>query len=212
MSSSIPTHEIEHYLRTGSTDPCYLAWPGRNVIEKGERAVAVLRAALIGEMKKRAQGRPPAISPADLNVVAFTRGRVEPMVRGLFPRIEQEPVLAMLQRAVVFVTADNIEQLLLTAEWDSTAWNLANLFLESVGAGTLGPDDRGILGLSEETTCYVSTRYFEASDRFADWVVHEAAHVFHNCKRRTVCLQETRRREWLLDIDFRKRETFAYLH
>ena len=79
-----------------------------------------------------------------------------------------------------------------------------------MGTGTLGPEDRGILGLSEETTCYVSTRYFEASGRFADYVVHEAAHVFHNCKRQTVGLPETRRREWLLDIDFRKRETFAY--
>ena len=29
-------------------------------------------------------------------------------------------------------------------------------------------------------------------------------------ERRTVGLPETRQREWLLDIDFRKRETFAY--
>src|SRR5262249_54767438 len=39
---------------------------------------------------------------------------------------------------------------------------------------------------------------------------HEAAHVFHNCKRLTVGLPETRRREWLLEIAFQKRETFAY--
>ena len=36
------------------------------------------------------------------------------------------------------------------------------------------------------------------------------AHVFHNCKRDTVGLPVTRRREWLLDIDYAKRETFAY--
>ena len=41
-------------------------------------------------------------------------------------------------------------------------------------------------------------------------VVHEAAHIFHNCKRRTIGLAETRKREWLLDIQYRKRETFAY--
>ena len=40
--------------------------------------------------------------------------------------------------------------------------------------------------------------------------VHEAAHVFHNCKRGTVGLPETRAREWLLNIDFGMRETFAY--
>ena len=42
------------------------------------------------------------------------------------------------------------------------------------------------------------------------FVVHEAAHIFHNTKRGTVGLRETRRREWLLPIEYRKRETFAY--
>jgi len=52
--------------------------------------------------------------------------------------------------------------------------------------------------------------YFRGNGRFSDFLVHEAAHIFHNCKRRTVGLPETRTREWLLDIEFRKRETFAY--
>lgn len=52
---------------------------------------------------------------------------------------------------------------------------------------------------------------FERGKRpFADFIVHEAAHIFHNCKRRTIGLHETRRKEWLLDIEFTKRETFAY--
>jgi hypothetical protein len=66
------------------------------------------------------------------------------------------------------------------------------------------------VGLSEETTCYVSPDYFVEDDPFADFIVHEAAHIFHNFKRATVGLRETRTKEWLLDIDFRKRETFAY--
>ena len=41
-------------------------------------------------------------------------------------------------------------------------------------------------------------------------MVHEAAHIFHNCKRRTIDLPEDRRHEWLLEIDYVKRETFAY--
>ena len=57
--------------------------------------------------------------------------------------------------------------------------------------------------------CYVSLEYFDEKDPFADYR-HEVAHIFHNCKRHAVGLPETRRREWLLDIDFRKRETFAY--
>jgi hypothetical protein len=38
----------------------------------------------------------------------------------------------------------------------------------------------------------------------------DAAHIFHNCKRETIGLPHTRTREWLLEIDFCKRETFAY--
>jgi hypothetical protein len=34
--------------------------------------------------------------------------------------------------------------------------------------------------------------------------------VFHNCKRATLGLRETRAKKWLLDIEYRKRETFAY--
>ena len=76
----------------------------------------------------------------------------------------------------------------------------------------LGPDasrDRGdergddLLRLAPATS--------RSRDPFAN-LVHppEVAHIFHNCKRRTAGLRETRRREWLLDIEYRKRETFAY--
>jgi hypothetical protein len=41
-------------------------------------------------------------------------------------------------------------------------------------------------------------------------LVHEVAHIFHNCKRRSAGLPETRRKQWLLEIAFRKRETFAH--
>jgi len=44
----------------------------------------------------------------------------------------------------------------------------------------------------------------------SDYAIHEAAHIFHNCKREMIGLPATRRREWLLDIDYAKRETFAY--
>src|ERR1039457_5205527 len=61
-----------------------------------------------------------------------------------------------------------------------------------------------------ETTCFVSPEYFAADDPFADFIVHEVAHIFHNCKRETIGLRETRTKVWLLDIEYRKRETFAY--
>jgi hypothetical protein len=208
MSSS-PQDEIARYLETGQCDIEYFAWPGR-LFERATRAHEDLRGALVAEVRRRAgdHGVPEALS--DLDVVAFTRRRVEPMVRGLFPRVEQETVLAVLERSAVFLTAANIDETLRSTQWDRTAWDLANLYLASVGADLLGDEAPRIVGLSEETTFFVSSEYFEEEDPFADFVVHEAAHVFHNCKRRTIGLPETRRREWLLDIDYRKRETFAY--
>jgi hypothetical protein len=52
--------------------------------------------------------------------------------------------------------------------------------------------------------------YFADEDPFADYVTHEVAHIFHNCKRETVGLPYSRSREWLLEIRFSMRETFAY--
>lgn len=132
------------------------------------------------------------------------------MVRGLFPRAERDAVLATLERSVVFITTANMERLLRGCNFDSSAWTLANLFLASVGAELLAKDAPRLVGLSEEMTCYVSPEYFLEDDPFADFVIHEAAHVFHNCKRGTIGLRETRAKQCLLDIDYRKRETFAY--
>ena len=49
----------------------------------------------------------------------------------------------------------------------------------------------------------------DRDDPFADFIAHEAAHIFHNCKRATIGLSETRTKEWSLDIEYRKRETFV---
>jgi hypothetical protein len=200
--------EIERYLRTGDADPHHAAWPGA-FMERAQLADRDLRAALVREVKRLAGRRTQQALPAT-DMVALTRNRVEPMVRGLFARVEQDVVLALLEKSVVFVTRSNIEAILRECTYGHTAWDLANLYLTSVGAPLLGPDAISLVGLSEATTCYVSPDYFAEDDPFADFIVHEAAHIFHNCKRGTAGLRQTRRKEWLLDIDFRRRETFAY--
>jgi len=203
--------EVRRYVHTGEHDNhWFLGWPGSNLFARAEHAHAALAEALVTEVRKRT---PHAVAPEaliGLDLAAFARAKVAPMVRGLFPRGEQETVLDVLAQAVVFLTPDNIEPVLRRARWLKTAWDLANLYMASFHAELLSDDAPHLLGLSEETTCYVSVEYFTGSDRFADFVVHEAAHVFHNCKRRTIGLPSTRRREWILDIDFAKRETFAY--
>jgi hypothetical protein len=178
-------------------------------MERVKKAHDDLRGALVRAVRRLAEGLTHEPLPV-VDTVAFTRTKVEPMVRGLFPRAEQDVALATLERSVVFLTSANIESLLLKQSWDSSAWTLANLYLASMGAELLGENARCIVGLSEETTCIISPEYFAVGDAFSDFIVHEAAHIFHNCKRASIGLRETRRKEWLLDIEYRKRETFAY--
>lgn len=210
MTASQPTiaDEVERYLRTGDTDARLAAWPG-DFMERARRSHEDLRGALVREVARRTEGRSHHPLP-DGDTVALTRRKVEPMVRGLFPRAEQDTVLATLETSVVFLTGANIDAVLREKSFDHSAWTLANLYLVSMGADLLGEDEVRLVGLSEETTCYVSPAYFEEGDPFADFIVHEAAHIFHNCKRATLGLRETRTKEWLLDIEYRKRETFAY--
>ena len=200
--------EVKRYLRTGDADMDARAWPG-DFMERGRRQDADLGAALVAEVRRLAKGHTHEPVPADVGI-ELTRAKVQPMVRGLFARAEQDVVLATLEKFVVYVTSDTIEPIILNHRWDRSRWDLANMYLLSVGAKLLGKKAARIVGMSEETTCYVSPGYFADDDPFADFIVHEAAHIFHNCKRRTIGLRETCTKEWLLDIEFRKRETFAY--
>lgn len=201
--------EVRRYLRTGESDPLYRAWPGGGIFERANRAHADLRGALVEAVRQRTSGLRHPVMP-QIETIAFTKAKVAPMVRGLFPRAEQEVVLDALGRSVVFLTNANIEAILMGPGFDSAAWDLANLYLGSLGAELLSEQAPAIVGLSQETTCYVSSGYFTEEDPFADFVVHEVSHIFHNVKRASLDLPSTRSREWLLDIDYRKRETFAY--
>lgn len=201
---------IDRYLRTGKCDDIdHLQWPGQNIIEKSRNGHNDHVRALVSEVKKRAKGRKHAAVP-ELDLTSWTRRKLTPMVDGFFPEAEREIVLRLFEKSVVFLTSDNIENILLGQMWLHSAWDLANLYLGSVGAELLGPEAPSLLGLSQETTCYVTPEYFVDRSRIEDFVIHEAAHVFHNCKRRTAGLPETRTKEWLLLLEFRKRETFAY--
>jgi hypothetical protein len=204
----IIAEEVERYLLTGDSDPLYSVWSG-GFLERAKRAHDDLRGALVCAVRRLTEGLAHEPLP-ETDIVALTRAKVEPMVRGLFPRAEQDAVLAALERSVVFITSANIEKLLHGCSFDSSAWTLANLRLASVGAELLAKDAPRLVGLSEGITCYVSPEYFAEDDPFADFIVHEVAHVFHNCKRATIGLRETRSKQWLLDIEYRKRETFAY--
>jgi len=202
--------EIRRFLATGDSDPLSYAWEG-GLVERGRQGKNAMISALIAEVRRRSGERPPTKVPEALDLEEFVRSKVEPMVRGLFPSTEQDKVLSALERSITFVTEDTLETVLRGRSFLRSAWDIANLYLGSVGAELLGEEAPRIVGLSEETSCFVSPAYFDSNgDRFADFVLHEAAHIFHNCKRVTIGLPARRGREWLLEIDFRMRETFAY--
>ncbi len=169
-----------------------------------------LRKALIAEVRNRTS---PAVQQKGLvgtDVVALVRRKVTPMVRGLFTFHEQEAALDLLAQSVVLLTPATIGEVLELTPMLGTAWDLANLYLAGNDAELLSDGAPYLAGMSIGTTCYLSARYLDYSGRFDDFLVHEAAHIFHNCKRATIGLPETRRRTWLLEIDYTKRETFAY--
>jgi len=205
-----PEQAIKRYLRSGEHDADFRAWSGGSYLGRIQQGDAALRKALRSAVHKRTPHAAPPAALAELDVVTFTRRKILPMVQGLFSRHEQACVLEVLERSVVFLTPATIDRVLEQSRWLSTAWDLANLFLAGVKAEMLAGDAPYLVGLSEETTCYLSAAYFDASGRFDDFLVHEVAHIFHNCKRRTIGLRETRQQEWLLEIDYAKRETFAY--
>lgn len=202
--------EIHSYLATGEYDMLHLAWSGENTLDRLNRGHDGLLRALVVEVQRRT-GTPDVLAGVQgLDLIAFGRKKAEPMVRGLFSKAEQETMLSLVERAVVLVTPANIESVLMDSRCPSSAWTVANLYLASVDAELLGKDAPRIVGFSEELTCYVSLSYFRQKDPFADFVVHEMAHVFHNCRRHSIGFRETPKRKYPLDIDFRKRETFAY--
>ena len=101
---------VNQYLLTGETDSFYSAWPG-GILERAESAHKDLRTALVAAVKQRAGGLSHAQVP-NVDTIALTRRKIEPMVSGLFPKSERPQVLTALERSIVFLTTANIESIL----------------------------------------------------------------------------------------------------
>lgn len=210
MSNRSIKKTIQEFLQTGGHDPLFLQFPGNDHIDRIRKGRRTLVDALLAEM----QARTPAVAtsksstfPKDIQ--AFARQKVEPMIRGFFKRVDQEAVITLLSSSVVFITPDTAP-LLIQREDPHSAWLIANLYLGSIGVDPISDEAPLIVGFSANTTCYVSVAYFEEDSLCSDYVVHEAAHVFHNSRRRDAGLMGKQKDAWLLPIDFHKRETFAY--
>jgi hypothetical protein len=196
------------FVSTGRHNPVGEAGEG-TLIERFQQYRTALREALLAEVQRRERGHTAPQPGAALDPASFAWERLAPMVNGLFPAVERPIILRLLAESVVFLTPEATHRVLTRADLD-TAWKAANVYLRSLGAPPLGGEEIDAVGFSENMVCCVSLEYFTRQERFADWVVHEAAHVFHDQKRRYLGLRYTRYRERLREIDFCKRETFAY--
>jgi hypothetical protein len=131
------SEEVETYLKSGNHDPKFEAWPGSGFFDRSQNGSKALREALVAEVLARTQHRAVTALPDDLDLLQFTRQKFSGMVKGLFPKTEQEIVLSMLERSVIFLTPRNIAQVLREMPWLGTAWDLANLYLASHSAELL---------------------------------------------------------------------------
>jgi hypothetical protein len=202
--------EIEHYLSTGEYDLLFRSFDGAGTLDRIQRGSRAIVEALVAEVHARSANclfvHEKRI-PSDLE--GFTSALVTPMVKGMFSRKEVPVIVDLLKSSVHFVTPLSFADLLRN-ETPETAWHIANLYLNGLDLASLSDLSPSLVGLAVGNRCYISMKYFEEEDPFADFVVHEAAHIFHNVKRETVGLPSTRTREWLLPIRYQKRETFAY--
>lgn len=183
--------EVRRYLTRGDYDNFFVGWPGHTVVDIATGATQRLRAALVETTLRRASGFERSAPLPEL-IDPWLRDKLSPMVHGLFTEHERDCVLDALARGIVFLAPLNIVGVLATEPWLSTAWRVANLYLDSLGAQRLGSQAGELVGLSQNATCYVSLAYFDQTDPFADYVVHEAAHVLHNCRRTAIGLPEHR--------------------
>ena len=210
VRSAVLGGEVARFLATGEADPLGGVFPGSDTLERITGYERRLREALISEVGRRERGRRQGQVPAAFHSVGWIRRKVEPMITGLFPTTERQVVFRVAERSIVFLTREAAHRTIRETAFLGSAWTIANLYLNSLGAPLLGDGASPIVGLNQETKCYISLEYFADKDPFADYVTHEVAHIFPNCKRETIGLPHSRSKEWLLDLAYAKRETFAY--
>ena len=81
---------IERYLSTGEHDSLFAAWPGESFTARARHGELSLRGTLISLVKNVAVHAAVPEELVDLDVVSFTRAKIEPLVRGLFPTADQQ--------------------------------------------------------------------------------------------------------------------------
>lgn len=82
--------EIDRYLRTGEYGDLFPKGSWSDFFEQAKNDRVVLRTALVNAVRQRTVHATVLKALAGLDVVAFARAKVAPMVQGLFPKSEQD--------------------------------------------------------------------------------------------------------------------------
>lgn len=147
MSKESIKTAIQEFLRTGDHAPLFLQFPGNDHLDSIRGGHCTLVDALLAEMQSRASTVAPSrLTVLPLDIQAFSRQKVEPMVRGLFKRADQEAVITILESYVVFITPDSAP-LLIKHDDLHTAWLIANLYFRNIGADPISEHSPPIVGL-----------------------------------------------------------------
>jgi hypothetical protein len=189
---------IERFLHTGEFDPQFRDWEG-TAAERRRQGMATLRDVLVRVTRWRADRAPLSLGRVPPDADARIQERLRPMLEGLFDPAESARLLDELPRHVVVLTpstfAVEVARLPL-----GTAWDLANVLLDQVGAPPLGDDAPTLDGLCDETgRAWILPAALRSEEAFPDVVVHEGAHLLH-----------TPSAGGPLRLTPRRRETFAY--
>lgn len=201
MSAS---ESVERFLSTGEYDPRFPELSG-NIVERRRRGTALLKDVLRRVVAWRA-GRSPIAIRLPPDVPDRVRARITPLVHGMFAPEEAAALVEPLAARVVVVTPSTFGALVEDVPL-RTAWDLANLLLDDLGAPPLADDTPSLDGLCAAGRAWVPPRAVAAEDVFPDVLVHEAAHLLHHVRRAEVGLPGD---GLLVPVRPRRRETFAY--
>ncbi|MFN7147582.1 MAG: hypothetical protein ACK4YP_27690, partial [Myxococcota bacterium] len=177
MSAS---ESVERFLSTGEYDPRFPDLLG-NIVERRRRGTAMLKDVLRRVVAWRA-GRSPIAMRLPTDVPARVRTRIAPLVYGMFDAAEAGVLVEPLAARVVVVTPSTFGALVEDVPL-RTAWDLANLLLDDLGAPPLADDTPSLDGLCAAGRAWVPPRAFAADDAFPDVVVYGAAHLLHHVRR-----------------------------
>lgn len=140
------------------------------------------------------------------------RCRIEPMVRGLVPPAWQQVALNEIADRMFVLNLPGAKagmEAELSTCFSSTARKVLWACFADYG---LLPNDIEIdfSGISGGSYAHCRWSAFHSDDAYSDVIVHEAAHLLHYLKPELCGLRVPKTKERFVDVDFHRRELFAY--